>query len=93
MGLYLIASFTWHDIPGILWTVFTVAVMHQANHPAFAAEVPYAVAVVELDEGVRVTAQVTGSPAREVTIGMPVEVWWDAVSPEVTVPRFRPRTA
>jgi len=82
----------WQPVSG-RGTVFTVAVMHQANHPAFAAEVPYAVAVVELDEGVRVTAQVTGSPAREVTIGMPVEVWWDAVSPEVTVPRFRPRTA
>jgi uncharacterized OB-fold protein len=79
----------WQPVSG-RGTVFTVAVMHRANHPAFAAEAPYAVAVVELEEGVRMTAQVTGIPAREVAIGLPVEVWWDPVTPEVTLPRFRP---
>lgn len=83
---------TWTPVSG-RGTVYSVAVMHQAAHPAFAAEVPYAVALVELDEGARMTAQVTGIPAREVEVGLPVEVWWDAVAPGVVVPRFRPRTS
>jgi len=71
--------------------VFSVAVMHQANHPGFAAEVPYAVVVVALEEGVRMLSNVVDCPVREVRIGLPVEVTFDDVTPEVTLPKFRPR--
>lgn len=80
---------TWVPVSG-RGTVFSWVVMHQANHPGFAAEVPYVVASIELAEGVRLVAQLTGIAAHAVTIGMPVEVWWDAVAPGAVVPRFRP---
>jgi uncharacterized OB-fold protein len=73
--------------------VFSVAVMHQANHPAFAAEVPYAVVLIALEEGVRMLSNVVDCPVRDIDIGMPVEVVFDRVSPEVTLPKFRPRRA
>ena len=72
-------------------TVFSVVVMHQAYHPGFAAEVPYAVVVVELDEGPRLISNVVGVEPHAITIGMPVEVVFENVSPEVTLPKFRPR--
>ena len=72
-------------------TVFSVAVMHQANHPAFEAMLPYAVVLVELDCGVRMVTNVVDCPAGEVAIGMPVEVAWEERSAEVTLPVFRRR--
>ena len=39
-------------------TLYSFALMHQVYDPAFADEVPYNIALVELDEGVRMTAQV-----------------------------------
>ena len=81
---------TWVPVPGT-GRVFSVAVMHQANHPAFEAVLPYAVAVVELDCGVRMISNVVDCPAHDVAIGMPVEVTWEDRSPEVTLPVFRRR--
>jgi uncharacterized OB-fold protein len=71
--------------------VFSIAVMHQAAHPAFAAEAPYAVVVVELEEGPRVLSNVVGCPTADVAIDMPVEVTFEDVAPDVTLPKFRPR--
>ena len=71
--------------------VFSFAVMHQVYHPGFADEVPYAVVVVELEEGARLVSNLIDCPLREVVIGMPVEVVFDQVTPEVTLPKFRPR--
>jgi hypothetical protein len=81
---------TWQPVAGT-GRIFSVAVFHQANHPAFAAEVPYAVVTVQLDEGVRMLSGVAGIPARDVAVDMPVEVVFDDVSPEISLPRFRPR--
>jgi uncharacterized OB-fold protein len=72
-------------------TVFSFAIMHQAVHPGFAADVPYAVVVIELDEGPRLLSNLIDCPTGDVRIGMPVEVTFDDVTPEVTLPKFRPR--
>ena len=69
--------------------VFSTAVMHQANHPAFEAMLPYAVAQIELDCGVRLISNVVDCAAHEVAIDLPVEVAWEERSPEVTLPVFR----
>jgi len=74
-------------------TVLTWAVMHQVYHPGFATDVPYAVVVVELDEGARLVSNLVGCAVGEIRAGMPVEVVFDDVTPEVTLPKFRPRGA
>jgi uncharacterized OB-fold protein len=66
-------------------------VMHQVYHPGFAAEVPYAVVLVELKEGPRITSNLVGVPANEVRIGMPVKVVFEKLSDEVTLPKFARR--
>jgi hypothetical protein len=70
--------------------IFSVAVMHQANHPWFAARVPYPVVVVELEEGARMISTVAGVEAQAVGIGMPVTVDFDDVTPDISLPVFRP---
>ena len=56
-----------------------------------ADRVPYNVVVVELEEGPFFHSNVVGCPNQAVHIGMPVEVVFDDVSEDVTLPRFRPR--
>lgn len=70
--------------------VFTFNVMHQVYHPGFAAEVPYAVVLVKLAEGPKLTSNLVGVSPREIRIGMPVRVIFEAVSDEVTLPKFTP---
>ena len=80
---------TWVPVTG-RGTVFSFAVMHQAVHPGFAAEVPYAIVVVELEEGVRLLSNLVDCAVAAIRIGLPVEVVYDDVTPEVTLPKFRP---
>lgn len=54
-------------------TVYTFSVVRQAPQ-GYAGEAPYIVAMVALEEGPVVTAQLTDCEADQVTIGMPVEM-------------------
>ena len=57
------------------------------------AEIPYAVVVVETDEGVRVVANLRGARPEVLRLGLPVEVVFETVDGELTLPMFRPRDA
>ncbi len=72
--------------------VYSYVVVHRATHPAFAPEVPYAVVLVELDGtgGIRIPSRLVGCTPEEVRIGMPVEIEFEDVAPDVTLPLFRP---
>ena len=73
--------------------VYSFNIMHQVYHPAFAAEVPYAVVVVKLEEGPKIVSNLAGIKPHEIKCGMPVEVFFEKLSDEVTLPKFRPRAA
>lgn len=70
--------------------VFSWTVIHRALHPGFAPELPYAAVVVELEEGVRIVSHVLDLPVDQLRVGLPVEVVFDDVTPEITLPKFRP---
>jgi len=72
-------------------TLYSFVIMHQLYDEAFAAEIPYNVAVVETEEGVRLTSQVVDCPNDRLEIGMPLEVTFERMSDEVAVPKFRRR--
>jgi len=59
------------------------------RHPAFKGATPYAPVVVETEEGVRIVSELVDCAPDAVAIDMPVEVVFDAVTPEVTLPKFR----
>jgi hypothetical protein len=76
---------------GRVWSHSTVRLSFWGK--AFDDGLPYVVAIVELEEGVRMLSNVVGCPPERVTIGMPVTATFDAVTPEITLPRFVPREA
>jgi uncharacterized OB-fold protein len=51
--------------------------------------IPYTVAQVELEEGPRLTASIADAADRPVAAGQEVEVVFDDIDPELTLPRFR----
>lgn len=71
--------------------IYSFTTLHLPGHPAFKDEVPYTVVLVTLEEGVRVLADLADCGPDEVHVDMPVEVFFEDVNEEFTVPRFRPR--
>jgi uncharacterized OB-fold protein len=69
--------------------VFSWAITDQPMLRQFADAVPYAVAIVELEEGVRMATWVVDVPPGELSIGLPVEVVFDDVTSAVSLPKFR----
>ncbi|MEE9568902.1 MAG: Zn-ribbon domain-containing OB-fold protein [Candidatus Binatia bacterium] len=70
--------------------VFSFVVYRRLYHPAFEADLPYTVAVIELEEGARILSNVVGVPPEEVTCDMPVEVAFEDVTSEITLQKFKP---
>jgi uncharacterized OB-fold protein len=68
-------------------TVYSYVVMHHPPFPAF--DPPYAVALVELAEGVRIVSNVVGVPYDEVRIGMPVRLAFRCYDEDLELPVFR----
>ena len=64
--------------------------MHQVMNPGFASSVPYNVSQIDLAEGVRMVANITGIANDALTPGMAVEAWFEDVGEGVFVPKFRP---
>ncbi len=60
------------------------------NSPAFEKEIPYALSIVELEEGVRMVAQVVGCPPEHIKTSMPVEAFFEKIN-GFSVVKFRPR--
>ena len=58
--------------------------------PAFAEDVPYAIVLVELDEGVRVMSNMVNCDPEQVHIGMPVRLVFEDVNDETTMYKFEP---
>ena len=83
-------SLEWETIQSTgLGTVYSYVIYHHPPLPGF--EPPFAVGLIELEEGVRMLSNIVGMPLDEITIGMPVEVTFVAVDPDLTLPMFRRR--
>jgi uncharacterized OB-fold protein len=71
-------------------TLFTYAVMHQRYHPGFADELPYNLAVVELEEGPRLNTNIVDVANDELRVGMPLVVTFVEAGDGIVLPKFRP---
>jgi len=69
-------------------TIYSYTVAHQAFGP-FAADVPFVVALIELEEGVRMMSRLLDAPRERVTIGAAVRVTFEKVEEDLTLPYFR----
>jgi uncharacterized protein len=68
--------------------VHSFTVIRRAPAPAFAALVPYVIALIELDEGPRMMANVVGEGALDVRIGARVEVTFEDRGDGAMLPQF-----
>ncbi|UVE93809.1 Zn-ribbon domain-containing OB-fold protein [Dietzia sp. B32] len=81
-------AWQWTEVSGT-GHIHSFTVTHQSFHPAWADRVPYVVATVELDEGIRMVSDLD-EPAEAVTIGARVDVFFHHLVDEgITLPRFR----
>jgi uncharacterized OB-fold protein len=71
-------------------TVYTWTVVERALHPAFVASPRLTRRWwSRWRSGVRLLTQLTDVHAKELAIGMPVQVDFEAVTPEITLPYFK----
>ena len=72
-------------------TIYSFTVMHQKNVPGFEAEIPYVNVLVELEEQPKLLmiTNLRGAGPKEVKVGMPVEVVFEKVNDEITLPQFK----
>ncbi len=82
-------SFDWDTVTASgRGTVYSYVVNHHPQVPAF--DYPLVVALVELEEGTRLVANVAGMTPDQVSIGMPVVAGFEEFDEELTLPVFRP---
>ena len=70
-------------------SLYSYSFVHRTYDPAFADDVPYNVALVDLDEGVRVLSNVVDVQRDDLRIGMRLQVVFETVG-DVAIPKFRP---
>jgi uncharacterized OB-fold protein len=70
--------------------IYSYTVIHHNDMPPFKDMLPYIVALIDLDEGVRVTANLIECTPDVVHVGLPVEVIYEHLNDDIALPQFRP---
>jgi len=77
----------WQEVTGE-GTIYTFTINHRAPNAFMKERLPYAVAIVDLDEGVRMMANIVNSDLAAIEIGKRVKVVFERVSGEIVLPQF-----
>lgn len=78
----------WSEVAGT-GSIYSYTVARRPAGPAFKADGQYVVAIVDLDAGARMMTNIITADVNAVRIGQRVEVQYDDVTPEITLPKFR----
>jgi len=79
----------WREASG-RGVVYSFTVVESNAPSAFLVDIPYVVAVIRLEEGVRMLSNVVDCPASALRCDMPVEVVFAKLDDQFTLPKFRP---
>ena len=69
-------------------TIYSYSVVYRAPSPAFKDDVPYAVLLVQLEEGPRMISSLVGKNFDALDFDLPVQLTTVAISDEITLPYF-----
>jgi uncharacterized OB-fold protein len=69
-------------------TVLSYTVVHWSPNPAYAADAPYVLALIALEEGPRMLTNIVRTPPAEVRIGMATVVTFENCAPGIALPKF-----
>jgi len=72
--------------------VYSFTVVKNNAPSAFITDMPYVIAIVKLEEGVQMLTNIVGCDPESVTCDMPVEVTFEELNDEFTLPKFQPVT-
>ena len=78
----------WMDASG-LGSIYTYTVCRIAASPAFAGKLPLAVAMIDLDEGVRMLANIVDADIDRISVGARVAVCFERITETCTLPQFK----
>ena len=83
-------EYEWAEVSG-KGTVYSYTFAFHPSHPSVSAKLPYNIVVVELPDadGVRMVGNLLDAAEGEISIGMPVEVAFDDVTDDVTLPQWK----
>jgi uncharacterized OB-fold protein len=70
--------------------VYSYIIYRLAYHPSYKDDIPYTVGIIHLDEGPRLESNITGCQPEDIQIDMPVQVYFDDVTEDISLPKFRP---
>jgi uncharacterized protein len=70
--------------------IYSWTITHRPLDPGFADEVPYAVLVVEMEEGPRLVGNLRELAPSDLALGLAVEVVFEPVAEHVALTQFRP---
>lgn len=84
------AEFIMIESPGRGRLYSWIVVRHPVPKEVYAGEVPYIVALIDMEEGVRIASNIVGCKPEDVRANMELHVEFEQVTPEVTLPKFRP---
>jgi len=79
----------WFDASG-RGKVHSFTICHRAPHPGFAGRLPFVLALVDLEDGVRMMTNIVDCDPDSVRIDMAVKVTFEQLSPDITLPQFAP---
>jgi uncharacterized OB-fold protein len=85
-------SASWAPVSG-RGEIYTYTVIRRAPTPAYQEDVPYVIVHVQMEEGFRMVGAMPGIAPEQVSIGMPVEVSYEDVTPDWTLLQFAPASA
>jgi len=71
-------------------TVYSFSVVENNAPSAFMHDAPFVIAIVRLGEGVQMMTNIVGCDPKEVRCEMPVEVVFERLTDDVTLPKFKP---
>jgi uncharacterized OB-fold protein len=71
-------------------TVYSYTVVTNNAPSAFIQDMPFVIAIVKLEEGVQMLSNIIDCDPQEVQCDMPVEVTFEKLDAEFTLPKFRP---
>jgi uncharacterized protein len=80
---------SWEQMSGS-GRIYSYTVIHRAPFEAFAADVPYVYAIIQLDEGPRVVATIETGDHDGLVVDTPVTAIFDDGDDGITLLRFRP---
>ena len=82
----------WIDASG-KGTIYSFTVVESNAPSAFAGDLPFVIAVIRLEEGVQMLSNIVGCDPYTLSCDAPVEVVFEPLNDEFTLPKFRPASA